>query len=369
MARINFSDNIEAKGRQLHLQTHLSEDGGERIHTLFDGGRVLRRLSFPQSKADPKVDALIHSTHIDMVSEIELLYQISVRIKTVRHAPSLLSQGRLFVKWRLLDEAVSELELARHIAPKNREVLAALSEAYRLRGGLKEALDILAPGLNDGLESALFWCQKGHIAILQKQWRAAQQCFVSALKVNPLHIESFLRSAEGYLLSHEGQGENGKRDRLVEKAREQIGRAIHNSTFPIHRAEEALRLLHQQRVQQVLALLTVLLEEKPWALPVDRYDRFYLDYLYGEQGRDAQRIQGYIRDLETAVRQYPPNGELHNRLGVAYMLQCRALFSHAIHEFQKALAINPALMRAKRNLQLVKNDAKGFLILLRALLK
>lgn len=367
--RINFSDNIDVSGRQLHLQTHLTEDGLGRIHTLFDGGRVLRQLSLRQFQSETDIESMTRSAHEDALSEITLLYQISVRIKTVRHAPSLLAQGRLFMKWRLLDEAISELTLARTIAPKQGDIALALAEAYRLRGGLNEAMELLLHGSQDGLERADFYCLQGQIETEQKQWRAAQSSFVKALKLQPDHTESFLCSAVGYLHSLAGAGDAHKKVRLLEKAREQVGRAIHSSAKPIEEAENVLRLLHQNKSEKALSQLELLLEKRPWALPMHRYDRFYLDYLYGEKGRDAQRVQTYIHDLESAVHHYPPNADLHNRLGVAYLLHSRQLISQSIHEFQQALKINPALSRAKRNLQLVKNDAKGFLILLRALLK
>ena len=371
MARINFSDNLTAKGRQLHLQTHVSEDGDERVHTLFDGGRVLRRIAVPlaRSESEERQFQEAHVAHEEMRSEIELLYQVSVRIKTVRHAPSLLALGRLFLKWRLLDEAVSELELARIMVSSSTEGLLDLSEAFRLRGGLQEALAALETGLKKTTGYADFWVRKGQIEVQMGQWQAAQESCAEALKRNPDYGEAYLRVAHVLLLACGTEIDVQSRKAQMDKAREQLGRAIHRGGLGGAEPEAVVRMLHKGDWEKAAAALESWLDRRPWALRLDDHDRFYLDYLYGEQGRDSQRIQAYVQGLEETVDNHPGYADLHNRLGVAYMIQCRQLLTQAIAHFQTALRLNPSYKRAKRNLQLVKNDSKGFLILLRALLK
>jgi hypothetical protein len=56
-------------------------------------------------------------------------------------------------------------------------------------------------------------------------------------------------------------------------------------------------------------------------------------------------------------------------LGIAHLIQCRNLFLRALEEFRVSLRINPGYKRAEKNLKLSENDGKGFLILLRAILK
>ena len=51
------------------------------------------------------------------------------------------------------------------------------------------------------------------------------------------------------------------------------------------------------------------------------------------------------------------------------MIQGRNLLLRAKEEFKNALDINPKFEKADKNLKLVENDGRGFLILLRALLK
>ena len=65
----------------------------------------------------------------------------------------------------------------------------------------------------------------------------------------------------------------------------------------------------------------------------------------------------------------PDYADVRNNLGIAHLIQCRNLFLKALDEFRGALKINPDFKKAEKNLKLAENDGKGFLILLRAILK
>jgi hypothetical protein len=51
------------------------------------------------------------------------------------------------------------------------------------------------------------------------------------------------------------------------------------------------------------------------------------------------------------------------------MIQCRHLFLKSVAEFEKAVELNKDYTDANNNLSLIRNVKKGFLILLRAILK
>jgi hypothetical protein len=91
--------------------------------------------------------------------------------------------------------------------------------------------------------------------------------------------------------------------------------------------------------------------------------------MFGGKGKDDDYIQGYTNELKTAVADHPGYADLRNNLGTAYLIQCRNLFLNALEEFRQALKINPEFKKADKNLKLAENDGKGFLILLRAILK
>ena len=91
--------------------------------------------------------------------------------------------------------------------------------------------------------------------------------------------------------------------------------------------------------------------------------------MYGGKGKDDSFIADYVQTLQETIEKYPHYADLRNNLGIANLIQCRNLFLNALAEFRTALKINPNYKRAEKNLKLAENDGKGFLILLRALLK
>jgi tetratricopeptide (TPR) repeat protein len=104
---------------------------------------------------------------------------------------------------------------------------------------------------------------------------------------------------------------------------------------------------------------------------LDKYleSEFYLKFMFGGKGKDDEFIIDYTNQLQQAVDKYPDYADLRNNLGIAYLIRCRNLFLNALEEFREALKINPEYKKAEKNLKLAENDGKGFLILLRAILK
>ncbi len=91
--------------------------------------------------------------------------------------------------------------------------------------------------------------------------------------------------------------------------------------------------------------------------------------MFGGKGKDDEFIQHYHEKLKKAITKYPRYPDLHNNLGIVSLIQCRNLFLNALDEFREALKLNPEYKKAEKNLKLAENDGKGFLILLRAILK
>jgi len=98
-------------------------------------------------------------------------------------------------------------------------------------------------------------------------------------------------------------------------------------------------------------------------------NEFYLNFMFGGKGKDDKFVEDHIKRLQRAIDKYPEYADLRNDLGIAYLIQCRNMFLKGLNEFRNALEINPEYKRAEKNLKLAENDGKGFLILLRAILK
>jgi tetratricopeptide (TPR) repeat protein len=80
-------------------------------------------------------------------------------------------------------------------------------------------------------------------------------------------------------------------------------------------------------------------------------------------------IEEYIDLMDSKIEKYPHYPDLRNALGKAYLVKIRALLNAARKQFKKALELNPEYLEARKNLELIENELKGFILFLRAILK
>ena len=375
MTRISYSDDIHVRGRKLHLQTNTLEEEGKIVSTLFDGGRVLGK---EESSCDSELSAeklrrRVKRLHSERVAAIDLLYGISARVKTARHPLSLNKLGLQFLKRNLLDEAISEFELAIQYDSHYGEAYLNLGEAYLRRGGLEEAVRVLEKGVQVAPSYADMWQKLGTTYLRSKQHHRAIKAFRRALEINPSYDEPHFSIALCFidvLVNGIQKGDFPEDTKIRNQAQEHLSRAAALSArFSTSDFEEAMRKFCQGEVDQSFKLLQKVGRRLPKVIDLDFDDAFYLNYMYGEKGRNRRTVQEYVDEMETLIQEHPGFPDLHNKLGIGYLIQCRSLFNRALYQFQLACEMNPEYKRAKSNLKLAKNEGKGLVLLLRAMLK
>jgi tetratricopeptide (TPR) repeat protein len=374
MGRFNFSDNIQVSGRSLHLQTNNYEEEKKIVSTLFDGGRVLAKdeLEYELSNIK-KLDEYVKQLHTEKMASIELLYTISARVKTVRHPTSLNRLGCQFLKWGLLDEAISELTMAIQYDPNFGEVYLNLGTAYLRRGSVEEALKVFHEGAQRFPKYADMCLKLGFAYLKHKQYREAVIHFRKALKTNSSYDEAHFYMALGFteILNHKefGDGIPDKED-CTNLAKKHLSRAVALSTrFRTPEVEEIMRKLHKGNYDSASQLFEKVGSNIPKILDLDFVDEFYLNFMYGEKGKNEKLVHDFIKKLELLVKRHPKFGDIKTHLGIGYLVQCRELFINALQQFRSAVEIDPNHKKAETYLKLAENEGKGFLILLRALLK
>ena len=98
-------------------------------------------------------------------------------------------------------------------------------------------------------------------------------------------------------------------------------------------------------------------------------DTFFLKFMYGGKELTRDELEYYERRVKEQESAREGFADYWNDLGRIHMIQCRNLFLSALSEFDKSVELNASYKEAIKNYDLVKNNKKGFLILLRAILK
>ena len=382
MSDIGYNDNIAIEGRKFHIQTASNLRKGLARCEVFEEGRLIttqtieleRRRSRDEESKEQRIRKIVSELHQETVSEIDLIFQIAEKVKKLRHAPSNIKLGLLFLYNNLLKDAIEQFETALSIDPDSSAALNNLGLAYIQFGQNTKAINYLNQALEKGNAYADIYYNLGLAYLNEKQHYRALQSFQEALRVNSGYMKSHYNLAIVYLesiLTDQSDTKLPPPSIRLERAQTQFNKLLKEENPVFSNLYPSLEKgLKESDIEGVLEIL-VLNRDKVFpteVLSLIGMD-FYLKFMYGGKGLNREVISRFERQLNEAIEVHPKYADLWNNLGVVHLIQCRNLFLEALSEFDKALEINPTFDKALKNKKLVENDGKEFLILLRAILR
>ncbi|MBD3223113.1 MAG: tetratricopeptide repeat protein [Caldithrix sp.] len=382
MTDIGYNDNLAINGRKFHIQTSTNVKRGTAQCEIFEEGKLInleqirfeRRQQKTEQGLQKRIDSMVRSLHEETSNEIELLFEIAEKVKKLRHAPSNVKIGLIFLHNNLTKDAIEHFEIALSINPESIQAMKNLGKAYLQTDNTHKAIHILQRALRNNDQYPDLHLSMAIAYIDQKQYYKALNHLQTALKINPDYNEARYYQIILYLAS----AIHDKSDSMLPPP-----------SIRLNRVQQQLDTLAQTPLQNFITLkkqIENLLKENQIgkALEVLKHQHknifhpepvsligmdFYLKFMYGGTGMRDSLIKNFERKLQDVLEQNEEFADLWNNLGIVHLIQCRNLFLRALSEFDKALEINPAFEKAKKNKKLVENDGKEFLILLRAILR
>jgi tetratricopeptide (TPR) repeat protein len=382
MSDIGYNDNVNVNGRTFHIQTGSNFSKGIARCEVFEGGKLIasqvvdfeRRRMQDEESLEKRIRNIVSDLHQETIAEIDLMFQISDKVKKLRHAPSNIKLGLIFLSNNLINDAIEQFETARSMDPDSAAALNNLGLAYIRLGQNTKAAKYLNEALGKGHPFADIYHNLGLAFLNEKQHYKALKNFQEALRINPnylnahynlviLYLESILTDKSDTLLPPPSIRLERARQQLekVEASENKIFSGIYPniiSALDHNEIEKAVQILENNRdkvfPQEILGLIGM---------------DFYLKFMYGGKGLNEEMIKRFEHQLNKALESHSDYADLWNNLGIVHLIQCRNLFLQALNEFDHALEINPAFDKARKNKKLVENDGKEFLILLRAILR
>ncbi len=375
MESLGFHSEVEFGEKKLLVESSYVAEQERIVTSVFDDGRLIERreIDVPAELPIDEVKARVEELHRRVTADYEILHYIQRKIRTVDHPASNNRLGLVFLHRGLYREAMREFTLAIKADPTKPEYYGNLARALLALDRPEDALAAVKEGLSRGPEFPDLHNLRGLILHRLGRYAEAAEAFQKAIERNPDYAEAHLNLARTLFTSARENVEDPALPPVltrIRKALSSVRKAVDLS--PELSVEDAEKVFEAAKLQD-LARAEEEIEKLRSRLPSDErllHDHeFYLQFMYGGKGRDEQALASYIRWLEEEIQRTPDYADLHNSLGVAYLIQARNLFLRALDEFREALRINPDFERASRNLRLAQNDGKGFLILLRAVLK
>ncbi|MCD4692303.1 MAG: tetratricopeptide repeat protein, partial [Calditrichales bacterium] len=158
MSDIGYNDNIDLAGRKFHIQTASNIKNGKAQCDVFEEGRVItshivnfeRRNLDSEQSLEQRLRKIVAILHKETTSEIELMFLISEKVKKLRHAPSNMKLGLIFLRNNLIKDAIEQFEIAISIDPDSIEALNNLALSYINLGKNEKAIQLLNTALEKG---------------------------------------------------------------------------------------------------------------------------------------------------------------------------------------------------------------------------
>ncbi|KAA3615012.1 MAG: tetratricopeptide repeat protein [Calditrichaeota bacterium] len=382
MSDIGYNDNVQVYGRKFHVQTATQSSKGMASCEVFEAGRVInknyisfeRRGQSDEEQMENRIRKIVENMHQETLSEIELMFAIAKKIKSLGHAPSHVKMGLLFVKNNLMQDAVNEFKTAIEINPKQIDAYNNLGLAHIKAKDYAESVKVFERALLMQPGYADVHHNLGMAYFHEKQHHKGLEHIQKALRINPEYQIARYNQAMIYMDSILSD----RKDKKLPPATIRVERAIQQLQVLVDAGlDGALETLN--KVKKALIAkdfnnsIKILESAREKLFPDEIHSiigiNFYLRFMYGGKNLTKRSLKKFEQDLINSIESNDEYADLWNNLGIVHLIQCRNLFLKALGEFNKALEINPKFEKALKNKKLVENDGKEFLILLRAILK
>jgi len=375
MASWGLNSGVQVGGKRFYVQTNYNAETQRMVSQVFEDGKVIetREKRLSQSLPEEALRQQLELFHNETIADLELLFYIADKVKAASHAPSLNKLGLVFLKRNLENEAVECFSKAITLDANYPEPYRNLALVYLRKFWFDEAAEILLKALPLFPEYADLRNFLGVAYWGKKLYPEAINELEQALSFNSNYAEAHYNLGVVYLTSVlRSPTEPSLPPVVVRKdlSLNHLRKAMElNPEWASRILRRAVELIQEDKIGEALEILQENFPFRQWEVDDLFEQEFYLRFMFGGKSKDEKTIRGYVERMEEEVGKYPDYADLHNNLGIGYLIQCRLLFLKALEEFRRAVKLNPEFSRAKKNLKLVENEGKGFLILLRAVLK
>jgi tetratricopeptide (TPR) repeat protein len=364
--------NIKTERGNYLIETYADSNQFMVISEIFFEGKIIEMKEVPYEStiSEDGLIKLIQKLQNSIISDFERLFNLDKEIKDRASAENLFKIGRLYFKRKLLGRAQESFRKCISIAPEFADGYKGLGQILMLLEKYSESEMNFRKALQLETKRADYHFHLGRLLFTVKRDKEAEKCFTKALELNSDYAEAYFYQGAAMLRQ------------LIESSGSRLDDKM---LIPIKVALKNASILDQRFREKGFNEAFDLLEEKLYIESLDKFidfsqrfmeieahdviDEFNLFAKYSKKKISLLTVDEYINNIRAMIEEHPEYADLHNALGKAYILKIRALLNASTLQFQKALEINPDYIEAKKNIELVENEGKGFLLLLRAILK
>lgn len=378
-----YQEKIQIGAREFHIHTGCDINKNLSLSEIFEEGRFLYstsnhyklRKENQEAIDDEYVKSKTKTLHDEIVDEISLLFLVNDKIKTVRNHLPHYRLAKVFCSKNLFKDAIENLKMAIEIKPDFTRAYRRLGLIYLKKKHYEPALNIYKKALQVNPDYPDILNCLGVVYTQLGKYELAKDFLQQAIRIKSNFIEANFNL--GIVLFLSTLVESSEEENIVLPAR--VVRALkkirerknYQDKFWRESFTHVIEILNDGKKRDVFNALSEIQfkiatrEDDSSAI----MDFFFLKFMYGGRVLSKEEMEYYERQIRTQVKKQVVFADYWNELGVIHLIQCREYFLKALGDLDKSVNINPNYKEAKNSLNLLKNNKKGFLILLRAILK
>jgi tetratricopeptide (TPR) repeat protein len=379
---IGYKDKVSIGEREFHIQTGSDSDKNRLLSEVFEKGRFIFSFSEPYSirheidnvLSEDYLKSVTYDLHASIQEEIQLLFNIQDRLETMPQAQPHYRLGKVFFARNFLEEARRQFTITIERQPEFLRAYKYLGLTYLKLRQFNAAAEVLLrankqkPNLPDILDCL------GVVSTQIGDYENAKNFLQEAISLKANLLESNFNLGVVLFLStlnNDADDNNIVIPTRILRAMKQI-RELENYQDDSwqSRFERVLEIFKTGKKKEIISAITELQLQITTREDLGTVmDFFFLKFMFGGRELNDEEMEFYEKRIYEEASKRNGFADYWNELGIVHLIQCRDYFLKALREMEKAVEINPKYESAQNTLELMKHSKKGFLILLRALLK
>ncbi|OGC39177.1 hypothetical protein A2Y85_02125 [candidate division WOR-3 bacterium RBG_13_43_14] len=354
-----------------HIETFAEPKLFKLISQTFKSGRVLdiKETNYDHQIREKTLIDLIQALHNHQIESLANLLKLAESISKSMHADAMNKIGVLFMAKGFYQEAKKTLSNAIKLDPQLTDAHRNMGNVYKKIGDIDRAIAQYTRALYLAPANADYYLDLGLAYLEKDMYDEAFQELGKAIDFNKNFADAYFNLGLLILKEKILKSEKPNEKDVISSIVNLKYASLLDPRFQVDAFKRAIQNLEEKEFSAAHKQLSKIKEEmKKTDIHEFIYD-FELFSKYSDLKEVSITVDEYIDIMYAKIETSPQYADLRNALGKAYLIKMRSLFNAALTQFKRAVEINPNYQHATRNLELVENEIKGFMLFLRAILK
>lgn len=383
MRGFGLQDSLEIGDRKFKIHTGCDPERKRVLTEVFEGGQyVFHDIKHYAVRSQPTesinetyLKSVTSELHQKTMEDLKVLFLIQEKVKLLTDPLPTYRLAKIFYSYNFIAEAIDNFKRVIELDPNFVRAYKRLGLAYFRKSEYKKAEDVCLDIINRFQDYPDLYDCLGVIYTQVGEYQKAKDALQKALSIKEDFPEANLNL--GIVLFLSTLMDSPPEEEVVIPVRifRMLDRLRNERIYQgdywqqtYKQVESVLVSGDREEIKKTLLDLQLKLSTRDDPVGTTM-DFFFLKFMYGGRGLRHEEMEYYEHLIRSEENQHQGYADYWNELATLHLIQCRDYFLKALDNFENAVKLNPEYEEVKKTLDLMKHSKKGFLILLRAIMK